>query len=155
MLDQLRVKEPVTLLAVGNPGMLSAYERRFQVIDLSWVTDNSLMADIYCASDIFLMPSTAEAFGLMAIEAMAAGRPVVVCEGTSLPGVTFAPECGVVVPQDDSEALCRAVTRLIGHPEERRARGEAGRRLAQENYQFDDYVNRHLAVYEDMLRRGQ
>lgn len=154
MLQRLSVEKPVTLIAVGNPGMLSAYRNKFQILDLGWVTDNAIMADLYCASDLFLMPSTAEAFGLMAIEAMASGRPVVVCEDTSLPDITFAPECGISIPQNDSGSMCRVVTRLINNPEECQKRGKIGRELAQKNYDFKDYIKRHIDLYECMLNRN-
>lgn len=133
--------------------MLTNYQNRFQVLDFGWVTDDGFMADLYCACDVFLMPSTAEAFGLMAIEAMASERPVIVCEGTSLPDITFAPECGIVIPQNDSHALCENVLRLLLHPEERKHRGIIGRTLAEQHYRFEDYVQRHLTLYEEAIRR--
>lgn len=153
MLDRLAAEKPVTLLAVGNQGMLNEYKNRYQIVDFGWITDNEFLSELYCASDLFLMPSTAEAFGLMAIEAMASGIPVLVCEGTSLPSVTFAPDCGVAIPQNDSAAMCRAVKRLISNPDECRARGEMGRRLAVEHYQFDSYIDHHIRLYEEITSR--
>lgn len=153
MLDRMDINTPTTLLAVGQQEVLSKYSDRFQIVDLGWVTDDDLMADVYCACDVFLMPSTEEAFGLMAIEAMASGRPVICFEGTSLPAVTFAPECGIAVPKKDAGALLAAVKRLLESPEERRARGELGRRLAEKYYRFEDYVERHIYLYEEILFR--
>ncbi len=143
MLEQLNPQRPVTLVAVGNQGMLTQFKGRYQVVDFGWITEDAFLAELYAISDLFLMPSTAEAFGLMAIEAMSSGVPIVVCEGTSLPGVTCAPDCGIVIPQNDGAAMCRAVTRLINSPEECCTRGETGRRIALERYRFEDYVQRH------------
>lgn len=153
MLRAWRPSRPVTLLGVGNKTMLAEFEDRFQVVDFDWVTDDTLMAELYGACDLFLMPSTAEAFGLMAIEAMASGRPVLVCAGTALPGVTFSPECGIAIPQDDPQSMQETVERLMGHPEECAARGSKGRQLVEEHYRFDQYVNRHIALYEEILKR--
>lgn len=153
MLDRLAPERPVTLLAVGNQGMLNEYENRYQVVDFGWITDNKFLSELYRASDLFLMPSTAEAFGLMAIEAMASGIPILVCEGTSLPGVAFAPDCGIAIPQNDSAAMCRAVERLISDPGECRKRGELGRRLAVEHYRFDSYIDHHIRLYEEIISR--
>ena len=94
------------------------------------------------------MPSIEEAFGLMAIETMASGRPLVCFEGTSLPAVSFAPECG-----NDEEALLAVVKRLRESPEERYVRGEIGRKMAQEHYRFEDYIERHIHLYEEILHR--
>ena len=154
MLKKLSIDRPISLIAVGNPGMLAGLKDKYQILDLAWVTDNDLMADLYCACDLFLMPSTAEAFGLMAIEAMASARPVLVCEGTSLPSVTFAPECGIVIPQNDSAEMGKVVARLAGNPRECETRGRLGRELAEKHYRFDTYVDKHLKLYEEILSRS-
>ncbi|MCM1231838.1 MAG: glycosyltransferase [Ruminococcus flavefaciens] len=153
MLERLDGKENVTLLCVGFGSIPPKLQKKFHIIDLGWQDDPQLMADFYSACDVFLMPSIAEAFGLMAIEAMASSRPVVCFEGTALPAVTFAPECGIAVPKKDTGALLAAVKRLRESSEERRARGELGRKLAEENYRFEDYVERHIHLYEEILYR--
>jgi glycosyltransferase involved in cell wall biosynthesis len=152
-LRRLDPSKPVTLLTVGSKGGLNQFKSRYQVIDYEWVTESNLMADIYKASDLFLMPSTAEAFGMMAIEAMACGIPVLVCDGTALPNVTFAPECGINIPQNDSEMMCRVIERMICSPCECETRGTLGRKLALENYRFEDYIERHLELYEEVHTR--
>ena len=153
MLELLDPPGPITLLSVGNPGMLREFQRKYQVIELEWITDNRHLADAYCACDLFLMPSAAEAFGMMAIETMASARPVLVCEGTALSSVTYAPECGIVIPQNDSAAMAEVVCRLMAHPEEGKRRGELGRDLALKHYRFEDYVERHLKLYQEMMQR--
>jgi len=62
--------------------------------------NDNLMADIYNASDLFLMPSIVESFGMMAIEAMSCGTLPIVLEGTALPEVTNSKTCGVTVKRD-------------------------------------------------------
>lgn len=155
MLEQLPASKAVTILTVGHQGLLSKYAKKFQLIEKEWINDNHMIADLYAACDVFLMPSTAEAFGLMAIEAMASGRPVVVLEGTSLPGVTFAPDCGIALPREQSGALAETVQRLMKNPEECRRRGELGRKLAKQHYRFEDYIERHIELYEDILKRNR
>ncbi|AFM02106.1 glycosyltransferase [Desulfitobacterium dehalogenans ATCC 51507] len=152
-LRRLKPQKPITLLTVGNKNLLAEFKSQYQIIEYGWLKDDSLMAQIYKASDLFLMPSEAEAFGMMAIEAMASGIPIVVCDGTSLPGVAFAPECGISIPQGDSDALCRNIERLIASPQECEERGMLGRKLALEYYRFEDYVERHLNLYEEILER--
>ncbi|XOK60438.1 glycosyltransferase [Paenibacillus elgii] len=153
MLERLKPSKPVTLLTVGQKGLLNKFKTKYNIIDLDWVTDDNLMANIYAACDVFLMPSTAEAFGLMAIETMASSRPIVVFDGTSLADVTFAPQCGVLVKQGDSNGLCEAVERLMNNPEECERRGALGRKLAEEHYSYDKYFNKLLKLYDDVITR--
>lgn len=153
MLEQLDGNETVTLLSVGAGPLPQHIEKKFNTVVLGWVDDSQLMADFFSACDIFLMPSIAESFGLMAIEAMASYRPVICFEGTALPSVTFAPECGISVPQGDIDALRDAVRHLRGAPEEVRRRGRLGRKKVEDHYQFQDYVRRHLELYTEILER--
>lgn len=155
MLKRLDSKENVTILCVGFDSVPKDLQESFHVIELGWQNDPQLLADFYSACDVFLMPSTAESFGLMAIEAMASSRPVICFAGTSLPSVTFAPECGISVPQGDIEALLNAVLLLRDTPEEARRRGRLGRKKVEEHYQFQDYVRRHLELYTEILGRGK
>lgn len=153
MLGQLRSIRPVTILTVVEKGNLESFKGQFNLMEYGWVTEDSFLAELYAACDVFLMPSTAEAFGLMAIETMASARPIIVCDGTSLPGVTFAPDCGISIPQNDARAMCAAVERLMVHPEECAKRGRRGRELAKEFYRYEDYVDRHIKLYEEILSR--
>ena len=128
---------------------------KFQIVELGWTNDEDLMVASHQAADFFVMPSTAEAFGLMAAEAMACGRPVICFEGTSLPGVTFAPEAGLAVPARDAVALAAAMTRWIENPEEVSKRGRRSRELAEAHYGVDLYVERLAAVYRSAVERRQ
>lgn len=153
MLERLKDKENVTLLCVGFGSIPPKLQKKFHIIDLGWQDDPQLLADFYSACDVFLMPSIAEAFGLMAIEAMASSRPVVCFEGTALPSVTFAPECGIAIPKGDVDALLSTVRRLRDCPEEVRRRGKLGREKVEQNYLFQDYVRKHLELYMEISDR--
>ena len=147
------IDENVVVFTVGREKAPQDILDRFQVIQLGWVNDAELMSAFFSACDVFLMPSAAETFGLMAVEAMASARPVVVFEGTVLQSVTYAPECGIAVPYKSSEGLREAVIRLIGSPEERLYRGQLGRGLAEQHYRFEDYVDRHISLYQEIMER--
>lgn len=155
MLEQIKGVPNVSVLTVGFGSMPKKFGKWFQVIDLGWQDDLDVMGCVYAASDVFLMPSVAESFGLMAIEAMASRCPVLCFEGTALPAVTFAPKCGIAVPKGDVDALVREVLHLRDYPQEARRKGELGRQIAKEHYCFEDYVQRHEELYEELLARKQ
>lgn len=153
VLEKIKSDQPICLLTFAKKGLLNQFADRFQLVELGWSHDEVLMRDAFVASDIFLMPSTAEAFGVMAIEAMACGKSVISFEGTSLPEVTFSPDVGISVPQGNSEALFLALQRLIDFPEERLMRGTKGRLIAEKHYNIELQADRLAEVYKMVASR--
>jgi glycosyltransferase involved in cell wall biosynthesis len=153
-LRMLRTDTPLCILGFQEAGHFNEFIGRHQVIETGWVDDDDLMVDALSATDIFAMPSTAEAFGLMAVEAMACGAPVVVFEGTSLPEVVFAPDAGLAAPMRDATGLAAALQRLIDNPTERQARGLKSRALAERHYDERLYTRRLAELYLSAAARG-
>lgn len=105
-------------------------------------------------ADFLVLPSVTvqEMFGLVVLEAMAAGRPVVT---TALPSavreVNVPGETGLEVPLRDVQALAEALETLSRDPERRRALGEAGRRRVQERFTQAAMAERHIELYERIV----
>jgi glycosyltransferase involved in cell wall biosynthesis len=69
-LERIKSKQPICLLTLSSGGaLLQQFADRFQIVNLGWTNDEELVREALVAADIFLMPSVAEAFGMMAIEA--------------------------------------------------------------------------------------
>ena len=100
-------------------------------------------------SDVFLLPSETESFGLAALEAMACGVPVVASDVGGIPEVVSDGETGLLAPVGDVPALARHVARLIGDDTERAAFGAAARRRVEARFRLEPVV----AVYEALYRR--
>lgn len=154
MLDKLNLRIPITLLTVGKIGYLESYKKKFTAIEYGWVNDENLMVDLYSAADLFLMPSIAESFGLMAVEAMACSLPVVVFNGTALPSVTFSPECGIVVNKSNNKKFVEIISRLASSTKESRIRGEKGRELAEKYYNIDKYNKEIINLYNGIIYKS-
>lgn len=144
---------PTTLLTVDERGLLNGLRREYRVVELGWITDEAMYPRVFSACDVFLMPSLAEAFGLMAVEAMAAGRPVICFEGTALPAVTHSPECGIAVKAGDATALRDALDRLSSDPSESERRGRLGRRIVADEYGHDRYLDSMVGLYQSVVAR--
>ncbi len=108
----------------------------------------------YAASDVFVLPSSerSEAFGLVQLEAMAAGKPVVCTElGTGTSYVNVDGETGFVVPARDAHALAVAINRLIDDEPLRARMGAAGRARVENEFRLEKMVDRILALYENLI----
>jgi len=121
----------------------------FKELDLrefGWIKDDNFLAKIYSASDLFLMPSAVESFGMMAIESMSCGTLPIVLEGTSLPEVINAPECGVAVKRDKKEYL-KTVQYYIENENERTKKSNRCLGFARKNYSKNVFVKKIIDVY--------
>jgi glycosyltransferase involved in cell wall biosynthesis len=143
----------LTIVTTHEKGQLNEFIGRHQIVDVGWVNDDKVMLDTLHAVDFFVMPSTAEAFGMMAIESMACGKPVIVFDRTSLPEITHAPNVGISVPHGNVDRLADAMRALITNQGERQARGAAGRALAEQRYGDRLFAQRLAALYRDVAAR--
>ena len=104
----------------------------------------------YSAADILIMPSYYESFGMVALEAMACGTPVI---ASQVGGLAFLVQDGVtgfVVPGGDAKALSKTLIKLILQPE---LRAKLGRQAAEYAswYSWDKISTRIRSVYEELL----
>ncbi len=108
--------------------------------------------EIMRAFDILVMPSRQEAFGLVAIEAMAMECPIVISRGGSASEIVGQEEYGLLVAPEDAFDLQMKLRNLIDHPELRRQMGVRAREHVKRNY--DRVVRREktLELYERTLR---
>jgi rhamnosyl/mannosyltransferase len=107
----------------------------------------------YHGADIFVLPSNsrAEAFGIVNIEAMACGLPLVTTEvGSATSWVNVDGETGLVVPPQDPAALASAIQKLQD-PQLRKHMGAAGRLRAQTEFTQEKMLDRIEQVYADAL----
>lgn len=128
-------------------------DEKYHFIECGWIENPADLAKLLQAADIFLMPSLAEAFGLMAVEAMACGTPVITFEGTALPETINAPECGIAVPAHDTVALKTAMEELMFDDKKRNTMAQKAHEYVRKNHSMEQYVTQYEALYEQILRR--
>lgn len=126
-----------------------------KVVFLGRIPDEEL-PHYYHGCEIFCMPSVepSEAFGLVQLEAMACGKPIVCCElNNGVTYVTRSDKTGLVVPPRNPEALARAINILLADEQKRMAFGnEAYERVCQE-FTLQRMTEGTLAVYKTVLGR--
>jgi glycosyltransferase involved in cell wall biosynthesis len=152
-LRNLKTDKDICLLTFNEKGLMDEFIGKYQIIDLGWVNDENMIVKAYNATDIFLMPSTAEAFGMMAMEAMACAKPVITFDGTSLSEVIMHQRGGVSVTHGDADALLAALEDMIDNQEMCLKIGERALDLAKEKYNIIDNLNKHIELYADVIAR--
>jgi rhamnosyl/mannosyltransferase len=112
------------------------------------------LVNLYHAADLFVLPSTqpTEAFGVVQIEAMACGLPVVSTDlPTGVPWVNQNGVTGLIVPPGDPDALAAAINQLFDDQALRSRMGEAGKRRAVEQFSAERMVGDFIATIESVI----
>jgi glycosyltransferase involved in cell wall biosynthesis len=133
-----RLRNDEVLRVVGTGPEKARLERRAQDLGLGsrveflgHVAFERLAAE-YRRADVFCLPSRQEGFGIVFLEAMAAGLPIVAARAAAVPEVVVDGECGLLVPPGDVSALAATLDRLLANRDERVRLGSGGaRRVAR------------------------
>ena len=108
------------------------------------------LLDLYRSSDIFVLPSNAEAFGIAAVEASASGLPVIATSTGGLSDIVVNQETGFLIPVGDVRSLCVHLRTLVENAELRLRMGRAAYQRAQSR--FD--ARKNAARLEQILREA-
>ena len=111
---------------------------------------------IWCSAQgvlIFALPSESEGLGIVVMEAMAAGKPVVATRVGGLPSLVEHGRTGYLFDLNDYEGFAACLRRLCVAPELRRAMGAAGRQRAEADFRTETQVEEVVRMYEEVLRR--
>jgi glycosyltransferase involved in cell wall biosynthesis len=104
-------------------------------------------------ADVFVHSSRWEGFGIVLLEAMLAGLPVVATRVSAVPEVVADGETGLLVEAGDADAFAAALDRLLADPAEARRLGEAGRARALAEFSVARMSERTRAVYDDAAQQ--
>ncbi|OGX04589.1 MAG: hypothetical protein A3G87_06080 [Omnitrophica bacterium RIFCSPLOWO2_12_FULL_50_11] len=158
----LRVKD-ADLIIVGDGPLRSELESQVAALKLTEcihfvgrVEDEDLPAH-YHAADCFVLPSDsrAEAFGIVLLEAMAAGLPLVTTElGTGTSFVNIHGKTGFVVPPGDADALSEAINTLRKDVALRERFAQGGREQVRTEFSQEGMVDRMMNIYDQLLTKG-
>lgn len=150
-----RENDALRLLVVGDGELmaqLGALADRLGIASVTrftgWREDVPELMD---AADMFVLTSHNEGLGLVLVEAMAKGLPVVATAVGGVPEVVDDGVTGHLVPARDAGAIATAVLDLAASPDRRRALGAQGRERARETFSIEQTVARTQDLYLDLL----
>ncbi len=115
---------------------------------LGWRKD---IPQILRASDIFVLPSLREAFGLSIVEAMASGVPVVATDTGGARDIVENGKSGLLVPPGDSDSLLRAIKTLLDNPGQRHDMAKNGLERAKTHFTAERMAKETVELYQFLL----
>jgi len=144
------------LVIAGDGPERLALEKKIAELDLSgsiklvgWVAPDNLPSWLNTAT-LVVIPSRAEGFGLVALQAALMARPVAATRVGGLPEVVVNGETGLLV-EPEQQALGEAVSFLLAGPQVAAAMGVEARRHAVKNFGFDRHVNAYDSLYRKII----
>jgi len=158
-LGGLRQHLPAALDIVGTGSQQAALEQVAaergvaDVVRFLGRVSNSELARLYASCDVFVLPSIVdshgdtEGLGVVLLEAMSYGRPVVATDVGGIPDIVLDERTGLLVPQKDAPALAHAMRRLLANRALAKRLGAGGRDHVRAHFSWPSIVDRVLALY--------
>jgi glycosyltransferase involved in cell wall biosynthesis len=143
ILDLVAAANGLPLVVVGDGPL------RDQVPQAVGFLPNPELQERMARAAVVAVPSHREGFGVVCLEAMAHGRPVVASAVGGLRDLVVDGESGYLVPPGDRPALREALERLLADPELRRRLGQAGRERAATHFSWPRVTELTLQAYTD------
>ncbi|HXV65583.1 MAG TPA: N-acetyl-alpha-D-glucosaminyl L-malate synthase BshA [Vicinamibacteria bacterium] len=153
--DLVRRRMPAKLLLVGEgPDRIMVRDLvkdSGRQEDVHFLGEQDDLESILASSDLLLLPSEEESFGLVALEAAAAGVPVVGSRVGGLPEVVVHGETGYLLPVGETGPMAEAAIAVLSTPSEWKRLSEAGRKRAAERFDAAFIVPQYEHVYEKLV----
>lgn len=146
----------VILLVAGRGPFEAEYRSRVKELgcegEVKFLGFRKDVPDLMAAADLVVLPSVAEAFGLVLTEALYLGTPVVATRVGGIPEIIDDGVDGVLVPPADSEQLADAISALLRDSDRRRQMSGRGKAKVVGLFQFEAMVRAYEAVYDQLER---
>jgi D-inositol-3-phosphate glycosyltransferase len=161
-------RRPVHLAIIGgepdaSPEQMTAEMARLQALCDELAMDQTViflgkrrqdtLQYYYSAAEVVVMPSHYESFGMVALEAMACGTPVIASDVGGLGFLVRDGETGFTVPDGEPDQLCEKLALLLGDPELRRRMGDCAAEYAR-GYSWDRIGRQIVDVYRELVPQG-
>lgn len=146
-------RKDLRLVIVGAEKVVLDAKYKFPVQSLGLIKDESTMALCFNAADLYAGPSLAESFGLVYMEAMACGTPVIAFDCTAVPEVVRHLETGYLAHVEDVDDLTHGMRLLLDDDALREKLGRQSRELVEREYTLKLQAQRYVELYQRVIDR--
>jgi N-acetyl-alpha-D-glucosaminyl L-malate synthase BshA len=154
--EKVQKEIPAKLILVGDGPDRSECERLSRQLDLcdtvKFLGKQEGLVEILSSSDLFLIPSQSESFGLAALEAMACGLPVISSSVGGLPELVKHNETGFIAEIGDVDRMAKYALELLGNEKKYKLFSENSRQRAVNKFDKSIVVPLYEEYYEQILR---
>jgi N-acetyl-alpha-D-glucosaminyl L-malate synthase BshA len=151
---EVRKRITAKLVMVGDGPEKAAAEQLCRELgvarDVLFLGNQDCMEELLPLADVFLLPSSSESFGLVALEAMSAEVPVVASNVGGLPEVVEHGRSGFLHDPEHTAGLVASVLKLLENEPLRRTMGRRARRVARQRFSVDEMIGRYVRVYDSL-----
>jgi glycosyltransferase involved in cell wall biosynthesis len=109
---------------------------------------NNIMNSI----DVLLLPSLWEGFGIVLIEAMAAGKPCITTNISSMPEIVEDNISGIIVPPEDSASIAKACIKILSDKELSSRMGREGKKIVKKKFTIEKMADRYEEVFNEVIK---
>jgi glycosyltransferase involved in cell wall biosynthesis len=138
-----KLKQQAARLGIGN-----------RVVFYGQENNRKKLNDLLRGSDVYIMPSVWETFGIAALEAMASQLPIVSTNAGGLPELIQNNHNGIIVPMRSSKKLAKALNTILANPNQLKKMGLNNRRDAVKKFNWNKIAKETIAVYRKALKNG-
>lgn len=116
--------------------------------------DSPSLADAYHAANVFLLPSIHEPFGIVILEAWAAGLPVIASRVGGIPSFVVPNQDGLLFEPNNNQSIVDAFRLIVENQEESKRFASNGQKKARHEYSWDVITDRLVDIYEEAVREN-
>lgn len=150
-IELLSNKERYYLLIIGHLGDLH-FDSKFEISNLGYISNEHMMNELYCAADLFILPSMADTFPLTALESMASGTPVLAFNTGGIPE-SVTEEVGWCVQAGNSKDLRDEIENIFIDSQRLIEKTEKCREYIEKYYSENSMLMKYQQLYTHILEQ--
>jgi glycosyltransferase involved in cell wall biosynthesis len=147
-----RLKKEMVILLFGNGGDRMLTSRGFETIHLGYINNERLKNIAFAAADLFLCPSRAEMQGIVILESMASGTPVVAFDIGGIPDMVHHRKTGYLAKAEDTSDFSSGIVEMLEDRQLRERCAMQGRSVIINEFSSESVVERYIRLFSDLIK---